>query len=80
MGSLTVRDIPDQHLAGLAKAARLKKRSLSAEVRDLIAENDRKRQVEELLANIKRRRELYPIRLAPGEDAVSLIRAVRDEE
>ena len=80
MGSLTVRDIPDQHLAGLAKAARLKKRSLSAEVRDLIAENDRKRQVEELLANIRERSKRNSIRLGPNEDAVSLIRAVRDEE
>ena len=80
MGTLTVRNVDDNQLAGLAKAARLKNRSISAEVRELIAESDRKRKVEELLANIKRRRERNPIRLGPGEDAVSLIRAVRDEE
>ena len=80
MGTLTVRNVDDSQLANLAKTAKLNKRSVSAEVRELIAESDRKRQVEEVLANIKRRRELHPILLAAGEDAVSLIRAVRDEE
>ena len=80
MGTLTVRNVDDGLLANLAKTAKLNKRSVSALVRELIAESDRKRQVEEVLANIKRRRERNPIRLRPGEDAVSLIRAVREEE
>ncbi len=80
MGTLTVRNVDDSQLAGLAKAARLKNRSISAEVRELIAENDRKRKVEELLANIRERSKRNSIRLGPNEDAVSLIRAVRDEE
>ena len=80
MGTLTVRNVDDGQLANLARTAKFNKRSVSAEVREMIAQSDRNRQVEEVLANIKRRRELDPIRLGPGEDAVSLIRAVRDEE
>ena len=80
MGTLTIRNVDDGLLARTAEAARLKKRSVAALVRELMAESDRKRQVEELLANIKERRERNPVRLATGEDAVSLIRAVRDEE
>ncbi|HVR91412.1 MAG TPA: hypothetical protein VHG29_10010 [Novosphingobium sp.] len=80
MGSLSVRDIPDNQLAGLAEDAKRNNRSLSAEVRELIAERDRKRRAAEVIADLKEFRRKHPIRLAPGEDAVSLIRAVRDEE
>ena len=55
-------------------------RSISEELRALIAEAARKRRLEELMAKIREVRERNPLRLAPGEDAVSLIRAIRDEE
>ncbi len=80
MGTLTVRNVDDGLLARTARAARLEKRSVSAVVRELIAESDRKRQVEELLENIKARRTAVHREHGPMEPSASLIRAVRDEE
>ena len=79
MGTLTVRNVDDDLLARTAKAARQHNRSLSAEVRELMAESDRKRRVEELLTNIKERREAVHRKYGPMESSSSLIRAVRDE-
>jgi plasmid stability protein len=80
MGSLTVRDIPDNQLAGLAEDARRNSRSMSAEVRELIAERDRKREVARSVARMREIREQSKGLLGPWPDSVALIRAVRDEE
>jgi plasmid stability protein len=80
MATATVRNVDDRDYATLGEIAQQHGRSISEELRALIAEAARKRRMELLLADMRAARERNPIRLAPGEDAVSLIRAVRDEE
>lgn len=80
MATVTARNVDDSDYALLGEAAREKGRSISEELRDLIAEHARKRKAAKVVADLKKFRRERPIRLAPGEDAVSLIRAVRDEE
>jgi plasmid stability protein len=80
MATATVRNVDDRDYAALGEIAEANGRSISEELRALIAEAARKRRVEVLLAEVREARVRNPIRLAPGEDAVSLIRAIRDEE
>ncbi|MBU6393401.1 MAG: ribbon-helix-helix protein, CopG family [Sphingomonadales bacterium] len=80
MATATARNVDDKDYAALAEMAAANGRSISEELRALIAEAARKRRLEELMAKIREIRERNPLRLAPGEDAVSLIRAIRDEE
>lgn len=80
MATATARNVDDKDYAALAEMAAENGRSISEELRALIAEAARKRRLEELMARIREIRERNPLRLAPGEDAVSLIRAIRDEE
>ncbi|KPF89888.1 ribbon-helix-helix protein, CopG family [Novosphingobium sp. AAP93] len=80
MATATARNVDDKDYAALAEMAAANGRSISEELRALIAEAARKRRLEELMAKIREVRERNPLRLAPGEDAVSLIRAIRDEE
>ncbi|WP_072381204.1 ribbon-helix-helix protein, CopG family [Novosphingobium sp. NDB2Meth1] len=80
MATATARNVDDKDYAALAEMAAANGRSISEELRALIAEAARKRRLEELMAKIREIRERNPLRLVPGEDAVSLIRAIRDEE
>ena len=79
MASLNVRDIDDGDLQRFAAVARANKRSVAAEVRHMIAEHPRKQNASEAVAALLEFRKKYPIKLPPSEDAVSLIRAIRDE-
>jgi plasmid stability protein len=78
MGTLTVRDIPDNQLAGLAEDAKRNKRSMSAEVRELIAERDRKREFEKLLAEMRAFRKRNPLKLPDGRTMQDILREERD--
>jgi hypothetical protein len=80
MATATVRNVDDKDYAQLIKGAEESGRSISDQLRILIAEYARKREVAKSIARMREIRESNPIKLAPGEDAVSLIRAVRDEE
>jgi plasmid stability protein len=78
MGSLTVRDIPDRHLAKLAEDARRNNRSMSAEVRELIAERDRKQRLQQILAEMREFRKRNPLKLPDGMTSLDLLREERD--
>ncbi len=80
MATATVRNVDDRDYAALGALAEANGRSISEELRALIAEAARRQRFEALLAQMRETRARNPIRLAQGEDAVSLIRAVRDEE
>ena len=78
MGSLTVRDIPDDQLKGLAEDARQNNRSMSAEVRELIAERDRKRRLSQILEEMREFRKRNPLKLPDGMTSLDLLREERD--
>ena len=78
MGSLTVRDIPDDQLKGLAEDARQNNRSMSAEVRELIAERARKRRLLQILAEMREFRKRNPLKLPDGMTSLDLLREERD--
>ena len=78
MGSLTVRDIPDDQIAGLAEDAKRNNRSMSAEVRELIAERARKRRLLQILAEMREFRKRNPLKLPDGMTSLDLLREERD--
>ena len=78
MGSLTVRDIPDDQLKGLAEDARQNNRSMSAEVRELIAERARKRRLSKILEEMREFRKRNPLKLPDGMTSLDLLREERD--
>ena len=78
MGTLTVRNVDDGLLARTTEAARRNNRSLSAEVRELMDESDRKRRVEKLLAEMHEFRKRNPLKLPEGMTSLDLLREERD--
>ncbi len=78
MGSLTVRDIPDDQLAGLAQEAKRNNRSMSAEVRELIAERARMRRVTTLREEMREFRKRNPLKLRDAMTSLDLLREERD--
>ena len=79
MPSLTIKDIDPKQYQGLVEDARQNGRSLAAEMRAMIAERDRKREVAKSVARMREIREQSKGLLGPWPDSVALIRAVRDE-
>ena len=80
MPSLTIKDIDTKQYQGLVEDARQNGRSLAAEMRAMIAERDRKREVAKSVARMREIREQTVGLLGSWPDSVALIRAVRDEE
>jgi hypothetical protein len=78
MGTITVRNIDDDLLARTAEAARLNNRSLSAEVRELMTESDRKRRVTRLREEMWEFLERNPLKLPDGKTSLDLLREERD--
>ena len=78
MGTLTVRNVDDDLLARTAEAARHNKRSLSAEVRELMAENDRKLRAKALIAEMRAFVERDQLKLPDGRTMQDLLREERD--
>jgi hypothetical protein len=79
MATVTARKVDDGDYAYLNEGALENGRSVSEELRVLIAEYARKRKGAKVVAELKAFREAHPIKMRPGEDAVSLVRAIRDE-
>jgi plasmid stability protein len=80
MATLTVRDIDDADYEALQMIARKNNRSTAAQVRDMIAELGRKQiDADQAVADLLDFRKKYPIKPRTGQDAVSMIRAVRDK-
>ncbi len=80
MATALARNVNDKDYAQLGEGAAENGRSISEELRLLIAEYARRRRGAKIAAELKEFRKNNPIKMRPGEDAVSLIRAVRDEE
>lgn len=80
MPSLTIKDIDAKQYQGLVEDARQNGRSLAAEMRALIAERDRKREVAKSVARMKEIRAQTIGMFGPDPDSVALVRAIRDEE
>jgi hypothetical protein len=78
MATLTVRRLDDKVYAKLGERAKRNNRSLEAEVRTML--EAQAFDVNEWIADLRDFREHTPLRHAPGEDAVSVIRAIRDAE
>lgn len=78
MATLTVRDIDDEQLAGLAEEARQNGRSLAAEVREMIAERDRLRRRKQLFAEMHEFRKRNPLKLPDGMTSLDLLQEERD--
>jgi hypothetical protein len=80
MPSLTIKDIDPKQYQGLVDDARQNGRSLAAEMRALIAERGRKREVTNTVAKLREIRAQTAGMFGPHPDSVSLIRTIRDEE
>jgi hypothetical protein len=80
MATLTVRDIDETDYENLRKIAQSNNRSTSAQVRAMIADLGRRRiGAERAVADLIEFRKNHAITPRPGEDAVSMIRALRGE-
>lgn len=79
MATITARNVDDDEYAILGEMAEEQGRSISEELRLLIAEHTRLRRGAKRVAHLRAMRDQFPIAHSPGEDAVSIIRAIRNE-
>lgn len=80
MATATARKVDEAEYRLLTEIAASNDRSVSAELRVLIAERVKKHKLEMTLAEMHAIREMTKGKLGPYPDSVSLIRAVRDKE
>ena len=78
MATATARKVDDRDYAALCEMASENGRSISEELRSLIAVYARMRKGAKVAAELKAFRETSPVKMRPGETAVSLIRSIRD--
>ena len=79
MATATARNVDNGDYAHLSEGAEEAGRSISDELRILIADYARKREVAESVVRMREIREQSKGLLGPWPDSVALIRAVRDE-
>ncbi len=79
MATATARKVDDDDYAILSELAAKRGHSISEELRLMIAQYASKRRGELRVAELRSLREKHPIAHAPGDTAVSVIRAIRDE-
>ena len=77
MATLTVRDIDDAELAGIAQDAKRNNRSLSAEVREMIADRNRQRTNGQAVADFLTFAKRNPLSLPKGKTSLDLLREER---
>lgn len=78
MATLTVRDIDDAELANLAEDAKRNNRSLSAEIREMIAERNRQRRSKQSVADFLAFTKQHPLKLPKGKTSLDLLREERE--
>jgi hypothetical protein len=78
MATLTVRDIDDAELADVAEDAKLNNRSLSAEVREMIAERSRQRRGKQAVVDFISYTKQHPLQLPNGKTSLDLLREERE--
>jgi hypothetical protein len=80
MATLTVRDIDNSDYEVLRRVARANNRSAAAQIRAMIAELDKPASsADRAVADLFEFRKKYAIKPRKGEDAVSMVRAIRDQ-
>ena len=80
MATMTIRDIEDVHYENLRRIAKANNRSAAAHLRAIIADLEPPKCTREQAVNaVLEFRKRHAIRPRPGEDAVSMVRATRDE-
>ena len=80
MATATARNVDDKDYAHLSEGAEEAGRSISDELRILITEYARKREVAKSVTRMREIRKQTKGLLGPWPDSVALIRAVRDDE
>lgn len=78
MATATARKVDDKDYATLSEMAEENGRSISEELRNLIAESARKRRLEKLLGEMHQFRVRNPLKLADGRTMQDLLREERD--
>jgi plasmid stability protein len=78
VATLTVRKLADETYTNLGKRAKANNRSLEAEVRDILDREAKAFDIHDWVADLRALKRANPIKLAPGEDAVTLLRKERD--
>ena len=80
MATMTIRDIDDADYENLRRIAKANNRSAAAHLRAIIADLDPPSGTREQAVNaVLTFRNRYAIKPRPGEDAVTMVRAIRDE-
>ena len=80
MATMTIRDIDDADYENLRRVAKAYNRSAAAHMRAIIASLEPPKHTREQAVNaVIEFRKRHAIKPRPGEDAVSLVRAIRDE-
>jgi hypothetical protein len=80
MATATARNVDDKDYSHLSEGAEEAGRSISDQLRLLIAEYARQREVAKSVARMRDIREKSKGLLGPWPDSVALIRTIRDEE
>ena len=78
MATATIRKVDDRDYATIGEMAEEHGRSISEELRSLIAEVARKRRVEKLLAEMREFVKRDPLKLPDGMTSLDLLRQERD--
>ncbi len=78
MATATARKVDDKDYATLSEMADENGRSISEELRNVIAEAARKRRFEKLLAEMRAFRKRNPLKLSDGRTMQDILREERD--
>ena len=78
MATATIRKVDDRDYATIGEMAEEHGRSISEELRSVIAEVTRKRRVEKLFAEMHEFLERNPLKLRDGMTSLDLLREERD--
>jgi hypothetical protein len=80
LATATARKVDEDHYKTLTDSAKRNGQSISAELRDWIAEGAQKRKAEKTILELRKIREQTKGMFGPNPDSVALIRAIRDDE
>jgi macrodomain Ter protein organizer (MatP/YcbG family) len=78
MATATARNVDDRDYAVLSEMAQENGRSISEELRTLIAEATRRRKVKKVVADMRALAQRNPLRLPDGMTSLDLLREERD--
>ena len=79
MATLTIRKFDDEAYQRLGERAKRNNRSMEAEARDILVRETKEFDIKIWVDDLREFRKDHAIKPRPGEDSVSMIRAIRDE-